>query len=388
MSWLAALGGLGSVGQDWAGNFFSQHQSQSAQSYSAAVARDLGLMNQYFTYNNMTYAEMLQELLNQQSYGYNTELQKLQTELQKDLNKSGFKFDKKLAEYSQLLNKKSADEDYARSVAYVHDALLAHKDALIQAGYNPLLALGSSAAQYSGHTNGVSAGSISGGAAGLSSVSAGSGVHGSSSVGGSVGTPTVSAKSSSLAEGLRAGIDLAKSASEIENTDANTAKAKADAVESVERAKSEAMHRGPTNSKIESETVNNYGKVASGIVGSLATAWGASKAGKAIKTLFSNKAPTITPSGSIKPATVTPAQATAAVKTATHGVTQSATSANMGSNMIRTMLPFLPLFSGSALVGKKTGEKGMDDARKGATSGDEKWYDKWRRVYFPMTGGM
>lgn len=368
--WSMAAGGVGAI-DEWAGNFFNQHSSQSAQSYSAAVARDLGLMNQYFTAQNMEYSKILQSMLNSESFAHNKSLMQLQNELQSVLNESAFGYDTKLAFLSQLLNKKSADQDYKRSVKYIRDSLLKYKSALIEAGYNPLLALGSSAASYGGHTNGVSAGSVSGGSAGLNSVGSGSVSGGSPASSSGVGVVAAKANSPTISDNIHSAVELAKSASEIKANEARALSESSNASLNLERARTEANQRTDQGHKIQSETAKNYGSIASGIATGIGTAYGANKAVKVI-----SKAAQAAKAGNIK----------AATKAAAAEIGSSANSAKIGSKIVGTVLPL----AASAAVAAPTAKKGMQDAKKAVEkrNEDKNWYDKWRRIYFPMTGGF
>lgn len=334
LSLLAALGGgSASVGNDWLGNFFSQHSAQSGQSYSAAVARDLGLMNQYFTYNNMTYSKMLQSALNSEAFGYDRSLMELQKVLQDSLNESAFGYDSALAYLSQALNKRSADQDYTRAVNFVRDSLVRYKDALIEAGYNPLLALGSSAAQYSGKTNGVSAGGFSPGSVSGSSVSSG-GISGSSPASSSgVGVSSAHALSSSLSSGIHSAMEIAKLSSEIEANEASAQNDSSGAALNLEKAKTEANQRTDSGHKIQSEVAKNYGSIASGIATGIGTAYGARKAAegvqKAVKYMKSNSG-----SGNVA------SKVKQAANVVSREVGNSASSAHVGSRILSSVLPF------------------------------------------------
>lgn len=374
----SALGAAGGIGNDWLGNFFSQHSNQSSQSYSAAVARDLGLMNQYFTYNNMTYSKILQSMLNAEAFGYDKSLMALQNEYQQGLANTSFAYDSALAELSQELNKRSADQDYRRSVNYIRDSLLKYKSALQEAGYNPLLALGSSAASYPGHTNGVSAGSVPSGSSAIANFSSGS-AHGVSPSSPSGGSPLgLNATTSSLSSGIQAGLNVARASSEIKSNEAQAQKDSAQAVEALEKAKTETIQRDPSTSKIKSETVNNYSRVLSGILTGIGTAWGASKLGRIFRSV-----PNLINSGN----------GARAASELSEGLGSSATSASVGSNIVNTLLP-----SAAAAIAVGVGRKGMSDAKKAVKEKYDNpdkshdaggsWYDKWRRIYFPMTGGF
>lgn len=352
-------------------SFFGQHQNQSAQSYSAAVARDLGLMNQYFTSQNMGYAAMLNAALMSKEGSINKSLARDQFDYQNLLNESAYGYDKALALLSHGLNTESADADYKRSVRYVGDQLRAYKKALIANGYNPLLALGSSAATYSGHTNPVgNLGAMSGGVAPSASVGGHSVNGGSPASGSGVGVPSASVSSKGpFEESINSAFDAAEKISRIKANESSSKKDEADAALSLEKAQTESNHRTDSGHKIQSETAKNYGNIATGVATGIGTAYGANKAVKVI-----NAATNAAKRGNIA----------SAVKTAASEIGSSANSANLGSKIIQATIPIAT----GAAVAVPTAKKGMEDAVKGAKSGDAKWYDNWRRVYFPMTGGF
>lgn len=251
------VGGLFDLGNTWSGLGFGQHANQSAQSYSAAVARDLAKQQQVYTYENMTYQQILNSLLMSQQYGYNKSLAELANTYEQGLQSSAFGFDKQLQNLSQQLQAKSADQDYNRAIKYIRDSVTAHKAALLANGYNPILAIQHSIPTYTGHTNAASGGSVGVGSAsvpGVSGSSVGLG-HGGS---GSIGTPGASGLGAIGSALGGHGNDIVRNMLQTALVSSEVEKNTAQANESNQRAATEAAHREGRGSEIKSETFRNY----------------------------------------------------------------------------------------------------------------------------------
>lgn len=226
-------------------------------SQTNAATKELAKLQQYYAVQNAYLAHQFEQ--------ENLATQGCQA---KSLQASAFQFDRELAKYNRRLSKLSADEDYARAVQYIADAQSAYKKALIQNGYNPLLALGSSIPSYIGHTN-PATGSVGASSAGSASTSAaphaGSGGQGANlNLGESVGSG-VNAFNSAL--------NFSRTASEIKANESQIELNKATAAKELENAIGLREKREPEIDKTKSSTIKDYTSAAHDVLAPVGSAY-------------------------------------------------------------------------------------------------------------------
>lgn len=227
---------------------------------------------------------------------------------------NAYKYDKRLAKYSQELQALSSQQDYDRAIKYIADSQAAYKQALVANGYNPILALSSSIPSYGGHTNAASIGSVSAPVGHASTVA--------KPTQGSIPSAPYSDYGASLTSGMAAALNFARVASDVKRNESASIADRARAAKDLESAKTDVEHRDPVRYKVYSDTAKNIVGTAGSAAGGVVLANQAGKLFKAVK------------SGSVKAAEK--AAAPIVEKVATEG-----NSAFLGSRVLQSVMPVL-----------------------------------------------
>lgn len=244
-------------------------------------------------------------------------------------------------ELSKELNDYNAARDYANQVRYIGDAVASYRSALAANGYNPILALQSSIPSLSSGSHSAVAGMPSVSSPSISSQTSPVGSPGSSG-----GVGHVHGSASGIAQSAA---EFARLSSEVTRNEAAAMKDKANAAESLEKAKSEVLHREPKKSEIDSTTVKNYGQTAAHIATGIGTAYGAQKVSHAVKSAVS-----AVRSGA--PAAV--AAKPVADVLAPHMTGKAANSGLTGSRIVQTLAPAAAIAVPAAAIATGLGSLG------------------------------